>query len=178
MCLWKARKYIVQICEALNYMHENFVIHRDIKPENILVTHTDSIKIADFGWAVHTQAKAEGPAGTLYYMAPEMIIGEIYSNLVDVWSLGVLIFEMITGELPFKGEKISTLQSEILFCSPDYSNIDPEPKDLIQQTLTKANKRTTIAGVSEHVWLREKRECDGTCGRHGDTDGDKTTDER
>lgn len=63
------RKIVKQVCEGLKYLHENNVIHRDIKPENILISG-DTIKIADFGWSIHTDTRRETLCGTLDYLAP------------------------------------------------------------------------------------------------------------
>lgn len=112
-------------------------------------------------------------------MAPEMIIGDAYNQQVDVWSLGVLIYELITGthlsslayflpgKLPFDGEKSSKIQSKILLSHPNYSRLSTEAKDLLQHILvSKPSKRITIESVKEHKWISDETTCEGDCGRH------------
>lgn len=72
-------------------MHSKLIIHRDLKPENLLLAN-GRIKIADFGWAVHTQRRRDTVCGTLDYLAPEIVLGETHDFKVDVWSLGILAF--------------------------------------------------------------------------------------
>lgn len=98
---------------ALKYLHSKHVIHRDIKPENILVGHTGEIKISDFGWSVHSPGNRRTTyCGTLDYLPPEMIVpqtpGGSYDEKVDLWSLGVLAFELLVGEAPFEDSPLAT----------------------------------------------------------------------
>jgi uncharacterized protein (TIGR03067 family) len=105
----EALKIVPQICEALQYAHEQGVIHRDIKPENILLDKKGHVKIADFGLAKLLGAKASDSAltgsqqimGTLHYMAPEQMERPLtVDHRADIYSLGVVFYEMLTGELP------------------------------------------------------------------------------
>ncbi|CAJ1372004.1 unnamed protein product [Effrenium voratum] len=96
-----------QVCEGIKHLHHNGIIHRDLKPENILLTGDMIVKIADFGWAAKaTQTDMRSTfCGTLCMLAPEMIAGKKYDAKVDVWAIGVLLFEMLTGSSPFdKGQ--------------------------------------------------------------------------
>ena len=98
---------MLSIVEAVDYCHSNGVIHRDLKPENLLLHLDDEdrsmIKLADFGLAVHVERNgtAKGPCGTPSYVAPEVIIGTSYDHRCDIWSLGVLLFYLLSGESPF-----------------------------------------------------------------------------
>ncbi|CAG8621283.1 2621_t:CDS:2, partial [Dentiscutata heterogama] len=89
----KASKYIAQTARALSYIHQKHVIHQDIKPENMLIDLNDEIKIADFGWSVHTiqrlllYIKRKTFCGTLDYLPPELIEGKEYDEKIDLWSL-------------------------------------------------------------------------------------------
>ena len=116
--------YAIQIASGLGKAHEKEITHRDLKPANILITGEDKVKIIDFGLA-----KAAGQAmitktgttlGTYPYMSPEQAQGERVDYRSDIWSLGVLIYEMVTGQRPFKSEYESALVYSIL-------NEDPEP---------------------------------------------------
>ena len=87
--------------QALNHCHANNVIHRDIKPENIMVTKEGSVRLIDFGLSkVTTRKNLQTVAGTPYYMAPEVLRGN-YGEKADLWSLGVLLYVLVSGYLPF-----------------------------------------------------------------------------
>ena len=95
-------KYICDLALALDYCHQKHVIHRDIKPENLLVGAHGEIKIADFGWSVHAPTSRRNTlCGTLDYLQPEMVEGQEHDEKVDIWSLGVLMYEFLIGCPPF-----------------------------------------------------------------------------
>jgi aurora kinase len=97
-----AARYIYEMSQALEYCHEKHVIHRDIKPENLLLGANGEIKISDFGWSVHAPSlRRETFCGTLDYLPPEMIEVRAYDEKVDLWALGVLLYEFLIGEPPF-----------------------------------------------------------------------------
>ena len=108
----EVKKLFSQIAQAINYCHENHIMHRDIKMENILVSVDAEgliydVKLADFGKAImfEKQHNLEGMCGTVGYMAPELVTsGCSYNHQVDVWSLGIVFFCLIAGEMPFKGD--------------------------------------------------------------------------
>jgi calcium-dependent protein kinase len=89
------------ILQAINHCHANKVVHRDIKPENIMVNDEDETKLIDFGLSkTQTKGAMTTVAGTPFYMAPE-VLNESYSAKADIWSLGVLLYTMVSGYLPF-----------------------------------------------------------------------------
>ncbi|XP_018422380.1 PREDICTED: mitogen-activated protein kinase kinase kinase 13 [Nanorana parkeri] len=92
------------IASGMNYLHLHKIIHRDLKSPNVLVTHTDTVKISDFGTSKELSDKSTKMsfAGTVAWMAPEVIRNEPVSEKVDIWSFGVLLWELLTGEIPYK----------------------------------------------------------------------------
>ena len=122
--LEQAVELAVQIAQGLAQAHEHGIIHRDIKPANVMVTDDRTAKIVDFGLAKlagQTKiTKAGSTLGTFAYMSPEQTRGDEVDQRTDIWSLAVVLYEMITGRLPFKGEYENALVYSIL-------NVDPEP---------------------------------------------------
>jgi serine/threonine protein kinase len=150
-----AAMYIRDRASALEYCHKKHVIHRDIKPENLLLDINGKVKIGDFGWAVHTYNQRETLCGTLDYLPPEMVDGVPHDYTADIWALGVLLFEFLTGRPPFESDtqketyrKIRNI--EILF--PNY--ISRGARDLIRKLLVKeTSKRLKLSLVPEHAWI-------------------------
>nr|XP_019572483.1 PREDICTED: aurora kinase C isoform X4 [Rhinolophus sinicus] len=104
-----------ELADALTYCHENKVIHRDIKPENLLLGFRGEVKIADFGWSVHTPSlRRKTMCGTLDYLPPEMIEGRTYNEKVDLWCIGVLCYELLVGNPPFESTSYSETYRRIL----------------------------------------------------------------
>ena len=102
-----AAKYAIQICSALEVAHSNNLIHRDIKPQNIIVTPEGIVKLTDFGIAkslIEDNTKTINIMGTSYYISPEQAQGKILSYSTDIYSLGIVLYEMLTADLPFRGE--------------------------------------------------------------------------
>src|ERR1700731_3489755 len=108
----KALDIACQICEALVYMHSQGVVHRDLKPENILITHEGRVKIMDFGIALDESARRltwsglSSTIGTPDYMAPEQVSGRRGDVRTDIYSLGVILYEMLTNHLPYSGPNV------------------------------------------------------------------------
>jgi eukaryotic-like serine/threonine-protein kinase len=105
---------IEQLCAGLGYAHGHGVVHRDVKPANVLIQPDGRVTIVDFGIArLADQTKqltqTDALLGTFHYIAPERLKGELSDGRADIWSAGIMLYEMLTGELPFKGKDISSL---------------------------------------------------------------------
>jgi len=102
--------YLKALTAALGYAHANGVVHCDVKPGNVMIDRGGNIYLTDFGVARHSESTTTtlGTAGTPAYMAPEQIRGELVSPATDVYALGVMLYEMLTGQRPFKGDEIGT----------------------------------------------------------------------
>ena len=108
--------WFIQICLALHHMHKKHILHRDIKSQNIFLTKNDIIKLGDFGISKslnYTLEKARTIIGTPYYLSPEIIQNIPYSYKSDIWSLGVLLYEMTALKMPFDGENLPLLALKI-----------------------------------------------------------------
>src|SRR6185436_10711000 len=108
-----------QICDALQHAHSNSIVHRDLKPDNVLLQDSgehSNVKLADLGLALPADAARISRAGlivgTASYMAPEQALGQPVDARTDLYSLGVLLYELTTGRLPFKGDDPLTIVSQ------------------------------------------------------------------
>ena len=110
-------KYFIQIASALNFLHENNLIHRDLKPENCLIDKEGNVKLCDFGWTVEGGNSRVTFCGTYEYMAPEIIKEMPYNSSIDVWSLGILLFELLHSYSPFRAKNKAN--------DYNYENYDP-----------------------------------------------------
>lgn len=149
-------RYFMKVCNAIIYCHSKQVIHRDIKPENLLIGANNEIKLADFGWSVHAPSvRRTTLCGTLDYIPPEMIEGHEHDESVDVWSLGVLLYEFLVGSPPFEcNEQKETCRKikDVDLCFPD--TVSPLARDLIQRLLQKdPTNRMPLTEVRLHPWI-------------------------
>src|SRR5271155_4626371 len=132
-----------QTCSALQFAHERNVVHRDIKPANIMLTADDTVKITDFGTAkilqFGTMQQTAHVMGTPSYMSPEQVKGRAVDGRSDIFSLGVLLYEMVTGEKPFPGQNITTVIYKIVNEEPvPPRQIDPSIHPGISAVVMKA----------------------------------------
>src|SRR5262245_44361559 len=160
-----------QIAEALEYAHERGVIHRDLKPANIKITPEGKAKVLDFGLAAVAQASAAGPAdplssptltmratqigvimGTAAYMSPEQASGKPVDKRADVWSFGVVVWEMLTGGRLFEGETISHTLADVLRAEIDFGKLPESTPPAIRQLLRRClerNVKTRLRDIGE-----------------------------
>lgn len=153
-------KYIHQIASALKYLHTKNVIHRDIKPENLLLGLYGEIKIGDFGWSVcsdQTENRRTTLCGTLDYLPPEMIEGKKHGHRVDLWSLGVLCYELLTGSAPFEDEGHSKTYRRIKAVDLKIpSSISEEASSFINNLLQYTpEKRMSLEEIFQHPWIKK-----------------------
>jgi eukaryotic-like serine/threonine-protein kinase len=138
-------KYGTQMADALHYAHNKGIIHRDIKPSNIIVTLEDQVKITDFGIA-HIEnlnapelTQAGEILGTPYYISPEQLMGHVIDGRSDIFSLGVMLYEMATGKRPFTGKSLASVFHEITEKVPEFPI---SPKDKIPDNLSEVILKT------------------------------------
>lgn len=150
-------KFMYQMARALKYCASKHVIHRDIKPENLLLDSSGEIKIADFGWAVHApSSRRKTLCGTLDYLPPEMIEKKEHNLTVDLWCIGVLCFEFLTGNPPFYAENDKTTMRNIVSVKYEFpDHVSQEARDLVKKLLVKdPSKRITLEQVIEHPFIK------------------------
>lgn len=121
----EARKIFKQILEAIQYMHSKGVVHRDIKPQNLVVTKEQHVYVLDFN--VSTQRKQDSEVfkmmtktGTVAFSAPEIFTQKFYDEKVDVWSAGIVLYMMLSGDQPFFHEQVAKLVQSITTESPNF----------------------------------------------------------
>eukprot|EP00917_Polyrhabdina_sp_WS-2016_P018054 GHVP01039000.1.p1 GENE.GHVP01039000.1~~GHVP01039000.1.p1 ORF type:complete len:512 (-),score=74.75 GHVP01039000.1:73-1608(-) len=158
-----ARIYISQLLDVLELMQSERIIHRDLKLSNLLLDSKKQLKLCDFGLAViqtHPGQKKKGVCGTPNYIAPEIVDPKApgYSNEVDIWSLGVLLYTFIIGMPPFQRREIHEIYKQIQSCTynfPKMVKVSPEAKDLIRKLLKKnPSKRLTIPQIRDHKFMK------------------------
>ena len=161
LCEKTAKILYRQLIQGIKYIHSKGIVHRDIKLENILLDLNNIVKICDFGVGKLTQKgqKLSDQCGTPVYMAPEIIKGDGYEGFpVDVWSSGVALYIMLSGNIPFNRDKTHDLQSAIM--NLPYKKIDDvsdNANDLLKNILEKdPNKRLTPDQILEHPWMTER----------------------
>jgi aurora kinase len=160
-------RYIAQTAHALRYMHAKNILHRDIKPENILFGLHGEIKLADFGYAVHSDSNMRSTVcGTLDYLAPEVAVmmpnpgqsDEFYTNAVDRWSLGVLMYELLVGKPPFEMKSSEKTHRKIAEFKGEGikfpRHVSGEARALVGESLNlEADQRLGFDGVLGHEWV-------------------------
>jgi serine/threonine protein kinase len=154
----RARFYASQIILAIGFLHEHGIIYRDLKPENLLLDMNGDICLCDFGLAkeiYQTNDVTHTFCGSLEYMAPEVLKGEGYGRAVDWWSLGTIIYELLTGLPPFYSENPVHMQDKILhepLVMPDH--LSPAAKDLLAKLLHRDPRVRLGAGPTDAAEIR------------------------
>jgi len=158
----RAIKLTLGICDALDYMHKHGVVHRDLKPENIMVDAEDHIKLIDFGIAMKedarrlTFANLSPTLGTPDYISPEQVKGQRGDQRSDIYALGVMLYEMLTGEPPYSGSNPLAVMNERLLHDPKPARklrpeISPELQEILNRALVR-EPRHRYATAAEMAW--------------------------
>jgi serine/threonine protein kinase len=110
-----ALRFLYQTSLGIKYLHDNKIVHRDLKPENLLLDEGFNIKVCDFGWSCVLEGDQvrESLCGTYEYMSPEILNEEAHTSKVDIWCLGILLYEMLHGYSPFRGNSINEVKHQI-----------------------------------------------------------------
>ncbi|CAG8515208.1 12441_t:CDS:10 [Ambispora leptoticha] len=159
----KVRKYFRDMILGFEYLHENDIVHRDIKPDNLLLSKDDVLKIVDFGVSeifVKGNDKTKKSAGSPAFMAPELCQaqhGEVSGKATDLWSMGVTLYCMTFGYLPFEKDNLLDLYESINNDTPKISpETDADLADLLTRILDKnPDNRITMTELREHPWITE-----------------------
>jgi serine/threonine protein kinase/tetratricopeptide (TPR) repeat protein len=141
----EALRIAARVAEALRAAHQQGIVHRDIKSSNVIVADDGAVKILDFGLAVQRGGSEDGDRrilGTPAYMAPELLRGEVPAASGDVWSWGVLAYEILTGARPFRGSRTSQVVQQILTSDPDPpSTLKPDLSPAVEHVIMRALHR-------------------------------------
>jgi serine/threonine-protein kinase len=164
----RATNLALQICDALDTMHKHGVVHRDLKPENIMVDDQDRIKLIDFGIAMKEDARRltfvdmSATLGTPDYISPEQVKGQRGDQRSDIYSLGVMLYEMLTGDPPYTGPNPLAVMNERLLHDPEPARkrrpeISPELNEILNRALER-DPRRRYQTASEMAWELEHQE--------------------
>lgn len=167
---WVSRKIARNVLSAIKYLHTRGIVHRDIKPENILVRRPDEldcsdIMLTDFGCStfVLPGETMEMPVGTKFYLAPEILSGDPYTKAVDIWSLGVITYAMLSGALPFVAESFKQMRKltaqrgndKLKWHGTRWDSISAEAKEFIKACLNPdPDERITAVDACNHDWFK------------------------
>ncbi len=164
----RAVKIALGICDALDYMHKHGVVHRDLKPENVMVDDQDKIKLIDFGIAMKEDARRltyAGPSpmlGTPDYISPEQVKGQRGDQRSDIYALGAMLYEMLTGKVPFVGANPLVVMNERVLMDPvPARKVNPEISPQLDEILHRAmvrEPRHRYSTAADMAWELENQE--------------------
>jgi serine/threonine-protein kinase len=164
----RAVRITLAICDALDYMHKHGVVHRDLKPENVMVDDEDHIKLIDFGIAMKEDARRltfvnlSAMLGTPDYISPEQVKGQRGDQRSDIYALGIMLYEMLTGRVPFVGPNPLAVMNERVLNEPTRPRelnpeISPEQEEILFRALER-DPRHRYATAHEMAWDLEHQE--------------------
>jgi serine/threonine protein kinase len=174
----RALEFARQVCDAMVYMHSQGVVHRDLKPENALITADGKVKLMDFGIALDESARRltwsglSTTIGTPDYMAPEQVSGRHGDARTDIYALGTMLFEMVTGNLPFAGTNVYTMMRAKTNEDPQppshfAPDVDPHLEEIILRAIERSprNRYQSAAEMLEDVKDPERVQLTGRARR-------------
>ncbi len=151
----KACYLVREIARGLGDLHNSGIVHRDLKPENIFL-EDGTVKIGDYGLSKHISVSQHSgqtiSVGTVHYMAPEIGSGN-YQRGIDIYALGIILYELLTGRVPYEGDSMGEILMKHLSAEPDLEDVDPALRPVIQKALAKkpADRYQTVEGFIEHL---------------------------
>ena len=154
-----------QVADGLAYAHEQEVVHRDVKPANIMITRSGLVKIMDFGIARMRASEIRTQTGVLLgspsYLSPEQVLGKRADHRSDIFSLGIVLYEMLTGERPFSGAEITAIMYQIVHVSPRAPSVlNAEVPEILNFVVAKALAKSPEARYQDaREFARDLREC-------------------
>ena len=160
----EAACYFYQLINGLEYIHQKGIVHRDLKLENILLSKTNLLKIIDFGLSSYYDSNKllSTPCGSLCYASPELLSGQKYDGiLIDIWSVGVILYAMLCGYLPFDDENHGMLYKRIINTELDIpEHLEEDSVDMLRKILVnEPKKRITIKEIKKHkFYIKGKKE--------------------
>jgi serine/threonine protein kinase len=164
----RAVSITLRICDALDYMHKHGIVHRDLKPENVMVDENDQIKLIDFGIAMKEDARrltfvnVSSMLGTPDYISPEQVKGGRGDQRSDIYALGIMLYEMLTGRVPFVGPNPLAVMNERVLNEPRpprelNEEISPELEEILYRALER-EPRHRYSTASEMEWDLEHQD--------------------
>ena len=171
----RAVKIVLGMCDALDYMHKRGIVHRDLKPENVMVDGEDQIKLIDFGIAMKEDARRltfvnfSATLGTPDYISPEQVKGQRGDQRSDIYALGIMLYEMLTGRVPFvEPNPLAAMNERVLHDPPPprelNAEISPELEEILYRALER-DPRHRYSTAHEMAWDLEHQEQVGVADR-------------
>jgi len=168
MAIERAVRLVLELCDALDAMHKRGIVHRDLKPENVMVDESDHVKIIDFGIAMKEDARrithvgGSPLLGTPDYISPEQVQGKRGDQRSDIYAVGIILYEMVTGRVPFSGPNPLAVMNDRLVMDPPSprelnKRITPELEEILYRALER-DPRHRYATAQEMQWDLEHQD--------------------